>query len=794
MVQSRFIKNIAKSVLQTADPTGMYKAIESGLKARKALREKAPNIAKLADKVGEAIVAAPYSLVDTAEQVAVPLVKGEGVKGIDLLGKDRSITEIPKAKKFLSDAFKTQLKAITPPIVSLATTPMVDKIPEDITAELGRQGAKMSAATLIGLSPTLIKSVKNWYSKLPAVEKKAMGKLSPEEIYNKYIQKEKTSLSQVMKKLPENKRKDVFSYLRKITGAQEPVPTTTVKPPKVKPIIPQEQLPVPTALAPTEPQINPVQKVTNLLKKANPIRGKQEQLYKTERGKRLKAITKVGKAVPGEKGYYAKLSKLKGELPKADFDAIRQNLKQDDIDYLYNEVQKSPALSEWDKLNASKGLTKLFGQMGTSVPTRSEIKLLSQVFPDEMISTLLDMRPFQEKLGRALVEVVNIPRALLASFDLSAPFRQGAVLVSSPEFWSSYKKMFNVAFNEQNYQDLMTEIQNDPLYESAMDSGLSITKLGSILEDREEAYMSNYAEKIPILGKGVRASERAYVGFLDKLRFDTYKNLVDRAEKAGLDPLNNADLTKSLATFINAATGRGKLPSSLERASVTANAVFFSPKFITSRINLLNPVFYAKLNPFVRKQALKSMLNFASIYLTIAGLASAAGAKVNKDIRNADFGKIRIGNTRIDVLAGFLPVIRLVGQLIKGEIVSSTSGKVMKLGDKEAFRPLTRKDILLRFWEYKLSPVASFVRDMLENQTAIGEDLTLKNQIVDRVTPMVIQDMIDLYKEDPKLVPLGALGVFGVGIQTYGNKKKPSKKYRAPIGDNRSRFLRAVNK
>ena len=282
--------------------------------------------------------------------------------------------------------------------------------------------------------------------------------------------------------------------------------------------------------------------------------------------------------------------------------------------------------------------------------------------------------------------------------------------------------------------------------------------------------MSSWAEKIPLVGKVVRASGRAYIGFLNKLRFDVFVDLVNKAEILGLDPRKNRDLTKSIADFINNATGRGTLPRGLQTSAVALNSVFFSPRLLFSRLNLLNPIYYVKQEPFVRKEALKSLFSFVGAGLTVLTLSKLIGADVGDEPRSSDFGKVKIDNTRFDVWGGFQPLVRSAAQIVTGKYISSTTGKEMTLG--EGYKPMTRADIVQRFVEGKLAPIPSFVVALMKQQDAQGKPVSIPKEIGERFVPMVLQDIYDLAKENPALVPAGLVNIFGVGVQTYQDKKR----------------------
>src|SRR3990167_4890421 len=66
-----------------------------------------------------------------------------------------------------------------------------------------------------------------------------------------------------------------------------------------------------------------IQKLIKIVKEAVPVRKEQEALFSAERAKRVAQAARAGEAIPGEAGFFAQLSKLKGELPRAQFEAVR---------------------------------------------------------------------------------------------------------------------------------------------------------------------------------------------------------------------------------------------------------------------------------------------------------------------------------------------------------------------------------------------------------------------------------------------------------------------------------------
>lgn len=364
-------------------------------------------------------------------------------------------------------------------------------------------------------------------------------------------------------------------------------------------------------------------------------------------------------------------------------------------------------------------------------------------------------------------ELANMPRTIMASADLSFGLRQGAVAgARNPKEWGeAFVAQLKAAKTEEGYEQVMDGVFKHPDFELAQKFGISFSDVNQKLLGREERYMSSLAEKIPGIGTIIRKSNRAYTAMANKLRMDTFSKLANNAKDLGLDL--DDKVGQQIANFVNDATGRGTMNKAFEGAAPLFNAIFFSPRLISSRLNLLNPVRYVTAEPFVRKEALKTMATYGTFVTTVLGLASTIpGVDVGTDPRSADFGKIKTGNTRIDVAAGFQQYFRIAAQLITGKYISSSTGRVITLG--EGYKPLTRYDILVRGLESKEAPIFSLITTLLKGQDIEGNKINVPKEVGSRFVPMIVSDLYDLATQSPELLPLGFLSLFGIGTQTYG--------------------------
>lgn len=412
--------------------------------------------------------------------------------------------------------------------------------------------------------------------------------------------------------------------------------------------------------------------------------------------------------------------------------------------------------------------------------------LTKEKFDHEHEKLKLSQRSKIQKFWDGFVEMVGLTKTLVTIMDMSAPFRQGIVFSFSRPLMTvkAFGEMFRQAFSQQNADMWLAHIKSSPEYPLMKASGLYLSEPNAKLTAREESYMvSNWAKKIPGYGAIIKASERSYVAFLNKQRVDAFLSVAEKFSDLGIDPKTNPEEYKAWADYVNNATGRGSL-GEFEQAAKGLSTIFFSPRLITSRFNiLLNVKKYAEMPPRARKEALKSTLTFIGVGLTALGLAAMAGADVEDDPRSADFGKIKIGNTRIDPWGGFVQWVVLLSRLYTNERKSTTTGKIEELGKRMGADD--RVDLLLNFFKQKLAPAPAMAVKYAESKvkdgkrtTRFGEEIDPVEDLKSAFIPLYLRDLDKLYEEhDPVLAStLGLMSFFGFGIQQYGQPKKTESK------------------
>jgi hypothetical protein len=292
----------------------------------------------------------------------------------------------------------------------------------------------------------------------------------------------------------------------------------------------------------------------------------------------------------------------------------------------------------------------------------------------------------------------------------------------------------------------------------------------------EEAFPVSYPGRIPLLGRFFKAAESAFNGMALIMRADYADRVIARAEKYGKD-MSNPDEARGSGKLVNSMTGRGSI-GKLDVIGNEINTAIFSIKFLKSNIDVLTAhIFDPTMGKFEKIEAAK---NLAGIVVTTSAILFTANQlfpdSVDWDPRSANFGKIRIGDTRFDVSGGMASIITLASRITPtihdGEwgfySKSSTTGKVTKLNSGK-WGSMTVMDIINNYWQGKLSPIAGALRDVWKGETFGGQKITPTGLATQLLTPLPIQTFLEL-KNNPNSANLllsMILEGLGISANTY---------------------------
>lgn len=389
----------------------------------------------------------------------------------------------------------------------------------------------------------------------------------------------------------------------------------------------------------------------------------------------------------------------------------------------------------------------------------------------------LERRGLTGKAMDVVREAVSIPRTLLATGDMSALFRQMMFTVASRPILTARTAARMVQFwaSKKSYENYFDDFRASEGYDLALKSGLSLTDVADNVgaAAREEMYMSNVINKaskyIPVLGGLHLRAERSFTGSINKMRIDLFQRGVELLEREGKFVDTHKKAYQDLATYVNAATGRGPMPGELGNVGSTLSSIFFAPRLVTSRVYLLTLGPLWNTNNVVRKMYLRDLVSFISFGLSVAGAAVALGADVDDDPTSVDFGMIRVGDRRYDIWGGISQYARFVARIVSGKMTSST-GRVTELNSSD-WGSMSRLDLLGRFGRSKLAPTTSLLFSALDGQNYMGEAFDWQQELINMSYPLVIQDIkeawVDQNEGVKSLYTVGAPAFFGIGVQTW---------------------------
>ena len=492
-----------------------------------------------------------------------------------------------------------------------------------------------------------------------------------------------------------------------------------------------------------------------------------------------------------------------------------------DLHIVFEWINRNPKMREYTKHNTTRAVFKLID--GENI-TRFDIVRLREVFGKELTASLFDTRGFKRKAFDEIMDILGIPRLLLATLDFSAPLRQGLLsLGGHPVRWTKTTgPAFRAALSGKYEEGLRARRENhanyalftgqtDRLPEQGGGFGLHQTDPEAGMTDREEAFMSrflqnmpNRAGKIPVIGevakpllKGmgqvmgypIRFSDRGYNSFLNELRFNLMNDAWENWKASGKGFNQDGSPTmqtiqdgKHLARWFNISTGRGDLGAAEPLAPLLAN-ILFSPRLAAARLETPYELLRWDHSMRVKQHVVRDVAGTTMLGTTVLGLAAMAGVDVDLDPTSSDFGRMQIGNTRIDIWGGFQPLVRTFFRIAQQRRKSTGTGKSTDLSNEDLFNEFWS------FWRNKLAPIPGFAADLLGGGTFTGDEINweeenVKRELWNRFVPLMLQDLEEAYSEDGiRGAWLAVPSFFGTSVISYqGVEELARRDYKYPDG------------
>jgi hypothetical protein len=442
-------------------------------------------------------------------------------------------------------------------------------------------------------------------------------------------------------------------------------------------------------------------------------------------------------------------------------------------------------------------------------------------------------RAMHTKVLDLLAAPTNWFRALASSFDNSAFMRQGGlVLAAHPKLaFRALRKSFKVVgkihgfgigeggeFEAAKIQDEIQGRRNFEKYNIA-ELYLPSIDVDSNLSDAEEDYKLRFynlfgsdddpkyggvvgkahkvgSKALRTVNQGIRASERMYVSMLNLMRADMFDVMVATSPKGSADLMTDEEL-KAIGNFINVATGRGKYTESLTRASNFLSTVFWSPRNLMARFQFIAGQPFMSGDGMTRKMIAKEYAKMAlGQFVKLAALSMLAlggdddddddTPLIETDPRSSDFGKIRIGDTRVDAMSGLNQAFVFAMRVATGKTKTAKGDYKMLYGPNAGFGSSV-EDVSTRFIRSKFSPTTGFIADMLYRTTYEGKpiaffrepeegEVSAVSRVAQMPIPLSIRDVVEVGEEHsiPKTVILTSLSLLGAGVQIYDNRNYKS--------------------
>jgi hypothetical protein len=218
----------------------------------------------------------------------------------------------------------------------------------------------------------------------------------------------------------------------------------------------------------------------------------------------------------------------------------------------------------------------------------------------------------------------------------------------------------------------------------------------------------------------------------------------------------------------------------------------------------------------LRKKIAWDYLNFVAGYSILFGLTTLLFKEeddehpvINFDPRTSDFGKVRVGNTRMDVTSGLSNAAVFMTRMALAQ-TTNHRGEVKDLrvigdGGNMRYGQYDSWDVASNFFRSKLAPIPASIINVQQGQNVVGENYAagakfmeeymnippdlansrwgaVVQELAGYAVPLSVQDFVDAAEEHgvPKAVALQTVATLGVSMNTYDVNKKEGRSRKRP--------------
>ena len=499
--------------------------------------------------------------------------------------------------------------------------------------------------------------------------------------------------------------------------------------------------------------------------KAGKPKTEREEIKKNQR---IADLNKQLVKAREEAGYYEiGEKKLEGSIKNVESQIAEYERRIKEGDY----SEKPKRINILDDFELRKKNPELFNKLLDARDKLDNLKFeYTQKLAKEEINSKKGFKKAVAVTGKFAKEGFNTVKALKAGIDNSVVFIQNGLAVLNPMNIKATAKglgaQADVAFSERNFRRRLVAIhENKPLMDMVRRSGLDIIDPKGFRESitNEQFGGQNWLNKIKfkVRGKEYKASgltapfERIFAAFSNEFRLQIFLRGAEKLMDKGKTLDNNIEDFKSLASYANNITGRGKIHQSelIKRSEPIISALFWAPGLMSSSMNIMglgdianlgkNKGYYRAMTPEVRKYAVKeTVAGLAMGALVMAAMALDPDKEVDYDPQSVTFGQVRDTKNgwSYNIFGRFTPYVRYLAMMtMRGKYID---GKPVKFdAGAETYK----------FFRGKASPFVGVATDLMFSKNFQGKSYTLddKGQIAsDLFEPLFIKEVRDQMKID----------------------------------------------